>query len=101
MRIRARKYPGKKISTVLACMWPRSRYWLTGPKVAKNGNCRYAERDRAEILAYIVQNGPVSCFDIELCCHHEKAPVMRHLAALEGQHKIEGCYFSGEKFRVV
>lgn len=101
MRIRARKYPNRKETTVLACMWPRSRYWLSGPKVPRNGDSKYTERDRAEILAYIARNGPSSIFDIELCCHIERKPAMKHLAYLEGQHEVERCYFGGEKYRVV
>lgn len=101
MRLRARKYPGRDIDTVKACMWPRSRYCTTGAKKPKNGDSIYMKLDRAEILAYIAQNGPVSCFDVELCCHMEKKPVMKHLAAMEGQRVIERCYFGGEKWRVI
>jgi predicted transcriptional regulator len=80
-------------------MWPKSRYWLHGPKVAKNGNSKYAKRDQAEILAYIAQNGPSSVFDVELCCMMNKTAVMKHLVALEGRHKIEKC--EGKTWQVV
>lgn len=101
MRIRARKYPGRDISTVTACMWPKSRYWLCGPHMAKNWNSKYADRDRQEVIAYIAQNGPSSCYDVELCCHMEKKAATRILVALEGQHVIERCYFGGEKWRAI
>lgn len=58
------------------------------------------EHDRQEVLSYIAQNGPVSCFDVELCCMMDKKAARRHLNTLGGQHKIERCYFGGEKFRV-
>ena len=101
MRIRARRYPGRTISTVAACMWPKSRYFTAGPTNPRNASSVYHKMDQAEVLAYIVQNGPVSCFDVELCCHMERKPAMKLLVGLEGQHVIERCYFGGEKFRVV
>ncbi|MCK9570417.1 hypothetical protein M0R72_15830 [Candidatus Pacearchaeota archaeon] len=59
------------------------------------------ERDRREVLAYIAHNGPCSMFDVELCCMLDKKAARRHLVALERQHEIERCYFSGEKWRVI
>jgi predicted ArsR family transcriptional regulator len=31
----------------------------------------------------------------------DKKAARRHLVALERQHEIERCYFSGEKWRVI
>ncbi len=83
------------------CLWPRSWYSHFRTSQGHNPHSMFTQADRTEILSYIAQNGPVSRFDIELCCHQTKKPVTRHLAALEGQHIIERCYFNGEKFRVV
>jgi len=103
MRLRAKGSPGRfNDLEVAACMWPRSRYSTGGmPNQPRNQYTAYRNRDREEILAYIKRHGPCSTFDLELCMHQEKAPVMRHLAGLLRQGQIETCYFCGEKFRAI
>jgi len=99
MKLRAKGVSGRFNSLeVRACMWPRSRYARADKR---NQYTAYRNRDREEILAYIKRHGPCSTFDLELCMHQEKAPVMRHLAGLLRQGQIETCYFCGEKFRAI
>ena len=49
---------------------------------------RYYLKEEREILAYISRHRPVSVFDIELCCHMEKKPVLGHLVNLRRQGKV-------------
>ena len=50
---------------------------------------RYYLRDEQEIFDYVSQHDGVTFFDIEMCCHMEHEPVMKHLANLKRQDKIE------------
>ena len=49
---------------------------------------RFYLKDEKEILSYIGRNRPCSVFDIELCCHQEKKPVLRHLVNLRRQGAV-------------
>lgn len=88
MRIKAKGERGRGVNTlmVMACMWPRDRYYMNGAHTPSNG--RNIQPDQDEILSYIAQNGPCSHWDIELCTHQDYKPVMRHLAALQKGGKI-------------
>ncbi|MCK9569730.1 hypothetical protein M0R72_12375 [Candidatus Pacearchaeota archaeon] len=55
----------------------------------RNGHSEDTKRDLAEIMAYVIREGPCTRFDIELECHQTKRPVLLHLAALRKAGKIE------------
>jgi hypothetical protein len=99
MKIVARSVNGNRdrsIEGVTACMWPKSRYGNTTPLDPNNG-AYWWDRDHAEILAYIAQNGPCSAFDLQLCCNQGTDAVLRHLAALKKEGKIAG---SGKFYQI-
>lgn len=50
---------------------------------------RYFLRDEQEIFDYVSQHDGVTIFDIELCCHMEHKPVMRHLASMKKKGMID------------
>lgn len=105
MMLKAKGERGRGVNTLMvaACMWPRSRHAgaIHMPIKPRGQYSDMCVRDRAEILAYIARNGPVSRWDVELCCHHGRDTAMKHIAALERQHEIERCYFGEENFRVI
>ncbi len=83
MRLKSKGERGRGANDlmVMACMWPRDRYYMEGPHVASNG--RNTQPDQDEILSYIAQNGPCSRYDVELECMQSKSAVLTHLAALQ------------------
>lgn len=84
-------YASYHCSTIFG-VWPSSMRRIIRNKpypTYKNNRRAGYQKDRSEILAYIAQNGPCSRFDIELCCHQDETPVLKHLAALREAGSIE------------